>query len=192
MAIYSKTCHATCPGFCRIGSHMTINNNNRLYFIKCLFQMVQSAAISLLVNHHNQTASFRKAAVFCALILLVGRLWYLPCNFSCSSLIPLGIGRFGGGSIHHTNKTVSLIESTVHKYYPTLCMQWGLNPPFLFLPHPFYQGSFYTENSHTPLFLEILSISVLVITLKLHLQESLHNLMSAIYACSIPMTWRIT
>lgn len=30
-------------------------------------------------------------------------------------------------------------------------------PPFLFLPHAFYQDTLYTENSLTPPFLEILS-----------------------------------
>ena len=41
-----------------------------------------------------------------------------------------------------------------------------VTPPFSLL------GTLYTENSHTPPFLEILSITVLGITLKLHLQES--------------------
>ena len=31
-------------------------------------------------------------------------------------------------------------------------------PPFLFLPHPFYQGTLYTENSHTPFRNSVLGI----------------------------------
>ena len=32
--------------------------------------------------------------------------------------------------------------------------------PFYLLPYPFYQGILYTENSHTPPFLDILSITL--------------------------------
>ena len=72
----------------------------------------------------------------------------------------------------------------LEKWLTTACNGvW--TPPFLFIPHPSYQGTLHTENSHTPPFSEILSRTVLGITLKLHLQESRHNLKSAICACSI-------